>query len=74
QSGRLTSLGQTATEANPRSFTIHANGRFLYAAGQDTNRLAIFRRDQQGRLKRLETVSTGKRPWWLTLVTTSDAR
>ena len=74
QSGRMTSLGQTATEANPRSFAIHANGRFLYAAGQDTNRLAIFSRDQQGRLKRLETVSTGKRPWWLTLVTTSDAR
>ena len=72
QSGRMTALGQTATEANPRSFTIHSNGRFLYAGGQDTDRLAIFSRDQQGRLKRLDTVATGKRPWWLTLVTAGD--
>ena len=74
QSGRMTTLGQTPTEANPRSFTIHSNGRFLYAAGQDTDRMAIFSRDKQGRLKRLDTIATGKRPWWLTLVTAADSK
>ena len=69
QTGRLRALGQTATEANPRSFTIHENGRFLYAGGQDTDRLAIFARAGNGRLSRIDTVATGKRPWWLQLVT-----
>ena len=69
QSGRLTSMGQVATEANPRSFAIHQNGRFLYAGGQDTDRLAVFSRAIDGRLKRIGTVQTGKRPWWLQLVT-----
>ena len=69
QSGRLTSLGQVPTEANPRSFAIHQNGRFLYAGGQDTDRLAIFSRATDGRLKRIGTVQSGKRPWWLQLVT-----
>lgn len=69
ESGRMTSLGQVATEANPRSFTLHENGRFLYAGGQDTNRLAVFIRGKDGRLTRINTIETGKRPWWLQLVT-----
>jgi len=70
QTGRMTSLGQVSTEANPRSFAIHQNGRFVYAGGQDTDRLAIFSRNvSDGRLKRIGTVETGKRPWWLQLVT-----
>jgi len=68
--GRMTSLGQVSTEANPRSFAIHQNGRFVYAGGQDTDRLAIFLRDvSNGKLKRVGTVETGRRPWWLQLVT-----
>ena len=69
QSGRLTAMGQVPTEANPRSFAIHQNGRFVYAGGQDTDRLAIFSRAADGRLKRIGTVQAGKRPWWLQLVT-----
>ena len=68
-SGRMTSLGQVPTEANPRSFTLHENGQFLYAGGQDTNRLAVFARGKDGHLARIDTVVTGKRPWWLELVT-----
>ena len=67
--GIVSPIGYFATEANPRSFAIHPNGKWLYAGGQDTGKLAIFDRNRDdGTLLKRETVESGKRPWWLQLV------
>lgn len=63
QSGRVTSLGQFATEKTPRSFTISADSRFLYAAGQDSGKIAQYRIAADGKLVRTETYAPGDMPW-----------
>jgi 6-phosphogluconolactonase len=64
--GRLTSLGQTATEKTPRSFDIEPSGKYLYAAGESSNRLAAYRVDEkQGSLTRMTTYDVGRMPWWV---------
>ncbi len=64
--GRLTSLGQFATEANPRSFDIEPTGKFLYAAGEDSGRLSVHRIDDAtGALRRIAEYDAGRRPWWV---------
>ena len=64
--GKLTSIGQTATEKTPRSFNIDPGGRYLYAAGQASDRLASYRIDKKsGRLEPLTIYSVGKRPSWV---------
>lgn len=69
KNGQLSPIGFFATEANPRSFAIHPNGRWLYAGGQDTGKLAVFDRNRDnGTLLKRETVDAGIRPWWLQLV------
>ncbi len=68
-SGRVTALGQTATEPTPRSFNIEPSGRFLFAAGQGSGKLAAFRIDQTfGGLTRIATYDVGQRPWWVLAV------
>ncbi len=64
RTGRVKSLGQTPTEKTPRSFTIDSRGRFLYAAGQGSGRLAVFRIGTDGALTRIQTVEAGPIAWW----------
>ena len=66
--GRVTSLGQFATEPVPRSFTISSDGKFLYAAGQGSGKLAAFKISGDGRLKRFATYDSGPVSWWAILV------
>ena len=68
--GRVTSLGQTPTEATPRSFTIDPRGRFLYAAGQSSGRIAAYRIADDGRLDHFATYDSGPVSWWVTAVDT----
>lgn len=68
--GKVTSLGQVATEKTPRSFTIDAQGRFLYAAGQSSGRLAAFRIRADGSLNRFATYESGPVSWWALAVDT----
>jgi 6-phosphogluconolactonase len=64
--GRLTSLGQTPTEKTPRSFDIDPSGKYLFAAGESSSRLAAYRIDEaSGRLERIATYDVGKMPWWV---------
>ncbi|HVW02761.1 MAG TPA: lactonase family protein [Planctomycetaceae bacterium] len=73
ETGRMTSLGQFATEKTPRSFTIAPDGRHLYAAGESSNTLAIYAiNPETGELKQRETIPVGKRPWCVLAVSTSD--
>lgn len=62
--GRATSLGQTPTEQTPRSFSIESKGRYLYAAGQGSGRVAAFRIGRDGSLKRIQTIDAGPIAWW----------
>ena len=69
KTGMLTSLGQTRTEATPRSFNVEPGGRFLFAAGQSSGTLAAYRIDaKSGKLQRFATYAVGKRPWWVLAV------
>lgn len=67
KSGELTSLGQTPTEKTPRSFGIMPGGeKFVVSAGQDSNRLIVYRRDTStGGLIPLKTYDCGKSPAWV---------
>lgn len=56
----------------PRGFNIDPTGRFLYAAGQASGKLAAFRIDREnGSLKRFATYEVGERPWWVLVVKTN---
>ena len=69
KTGTMTSLGQTPTEATPRSFNVEPGGIFLFAAGQSSGTLAAYRIDSgTGKLKRIATYPVGSRPWWVLVV------
>ena len=64
--GRLTAIGQVPTEAVPSAFSLDPEGKFIFAAGSASGRLASYRinGDTDG-LTHLETHSVGKRPMWV---------
>ena len=67
--GTLTAQGHVATEAVPRFFTLDPTGRFLYAVGQQSGRLASYRIDAgTGALEPLEIHQVGKSPLWILFV------
>jgi 6-phosphogluconolactonase len=64
--GRLTAIGQVATEAVPSAFSLDPEGKFVYAAGSATGRLAAYRiHEETGALTPLETYPVGQRPMWV---------
>lgn len=66
ETGRMTSLGQFPTEHFPRTFAIDRTGRFLYAAGQRSDRLTSYRVDAAtGRLEPLKTYDVNEGPIWV---------
>lgn len=67
--GRLTAKGHFETEATPRFFDIAPGGRFLYSAGQDSDRLVSYRIDpSDGSLETLERHDVGGGPLWIQFV------
>ncbi len=69
KTGALTALGQTPTEATPRSFNLAPSGDFLYAAGQNSGKLASYQVDPKtGDLKPLAVYEIGQQPWWVLVV------
>ncbi|MFT5525492.1 MAG: 6-phosphogluconolactonase, partial [Pirellulaceae bacterium] len=69
KTGKLTAIGQTPTEPNPRAFNISPSGKTLVAAGQDSGKLVTFRIDKRtGMLSKLKTTAIGERPWWVLVV------
>ncbi len=62
-SGQLTGIGQVPTEAVPSAFSLDPEGKFVFAAGSASGRLASYRIDgDSGALTPLETYSVGARP------------
>jgi 6-phosphogluconolactonase len=67
--GRLKSAGQIACEAETRAFELDPEGNFLYAAGEKSNKLLVYRvNPETAELKLIETYSTAKGPWWISIV------
>lgn len=65
-SGDLTPLGHTATQAQPRGFSITPSGRFLIAAGQVSHRLSVYRIDADtGALTLTAEHDAGRNPNWV---------
>ena len=62
-SGRLTAIGQTSTEPVPSAFSLDPAGRFLFAAGSASGRLASYWINREtGALTPLSTYVAGQRP------------
>ena len=64
-SEELRAIGHAASEAVPRAFSLDPGGRFLYAAGLETGRLAAYRVGDDGLLTRLGTYDVGREPMWV---------
>jgi 6-phosphogluconolactonase len=66
--GTLTLIGRTPTETTPRSFAIEPRGRFLLAAGLDSNHLSVYRVCPDGALDPVKRHAMGKQPNWIEFV------
>ncbi len=67
-SGALTAIGHADSEAVPRAFSVDPSGRYLYAAGLETGRLAAYRIEDDGTLARFATYDVGEEPMWVLIM------
>jgi 6-phosphogluconolactonase len=68
-SGRLSPMGSTSTETEPRGFAISPDGRFLVAVGQASHRLSRYAIDAaSGHLTKLGHQPVGQNPNWVEIV------
>jgi 6-phosphogluconolactonase len=59
----LSAIGHAPTEPVPSAFSLDAAGRFVFAAGSASGRLAAFRiNGETGALTPLATYTVGQRP------------
>ena len=63
--GTLSSIGRTPTEKTPRGFAIDPRGRFLLAAGLDSNHLTVYRIRPDGGLDIVKRHAMGQQPNWI---------
>ena len=71
--GRLTAIGQVSTEAVPSAFSLDPEGKFVFAAGSASGRLASYRiNGETGELTPLETYAVGQRPMWVLVTRLGD--
>ena len=67
--GKLTYLGSTPTEKQPRGFRIDPTGRFLIVSGEKSETLSVYAIDQaSGALRLLKQYPTGKGSNWVEIV------
>jgi len=67
--GKLTYLGSTPTEKQPRGFAIDPKGRFLLCTGEKSDTISVFAIDQaSGALSLLRQYPTGKGANWVEIV------
>ena len=69
--GKLTYLGSTPTEKQPRGFAIDPTGRFLVACGEKSETISVYSIDQKsGALRLLRQYPGGKGANWIEVVRT----
>ena len=67
--GKLSYLGSTPTEKQPRGFAIDPKGRFLVAAGEKSPTLSVYAIDPaSGALRLLQKYPAGKGANWVEIV------
>lgn len=67
--GKLTYLGSTPTEKQPRGFAIEPTGAFLVATGEKSDTISVYSIDQSsGALRLLQKYPTGKGSNWVEIV------
>jgi 6-phosphogluconolactonase len=66
--GRLSSIARVPTEPIPRVVSVDPSGKFFYAAGLESGRLAAYRIAGDGNLGHIETYDVGKAPMWVMIV------
>jgi 6-phosphogluconolactonase len=67
-SGRLSYLGSTSTEKQPRGFAIGPAGRTMVVAGEKSDTISSYRIEPSGFLLHLGKASTGKGSNWVEIV------
>ncbi len=68
-SGKLTYLGSTPTEKQPRGFAIDPSGRYVVVSGEKSDTISVYAIDQAtGSLRLLNKVPTGKGSNWVSIV------
>ena len=68
-SGKLTYLGSTPTEKQPRGFAIDPTGRFVIVAGEKSDTLSSYAIDaENGALKLIGRYPTGKGANWVEIL------
>jgi 6-phosphogluconolactonase len=68
-SGKLTYLGSTSTEKQPRGFRIDPTGRFMVVSGEKSGTISTYAIDQpSGALKPIGKYPTGKGSNWVEIV------
>jgi 6-phosphogluconolactonase len=67
--GKLTYLGSTPTEKQPRGFAIDPQGRFLIASGEKSDTISAYAIEPaSGALRLLQKYPTGKGSNWIEIV------
>ena len=68
-SGKLTYLGSTPTEKQPRGFNIDPSGRFIVVSGEKSDTISSYAIDAEtGALKPIGRYPTGKGANWVEIV------
>jgi 6-phosphogluconolactonase len=67
-SGRLTYLGSTATEKQPRGFAIDPTGRFMIVSGEKSDTISSYAIESNGSLRLVGKYPTGKGSNWVEIV------
>ncbi|HZO01219.1 MAG TPA: beta-propeller fold lactonase family protein [Burkholderiales bacterium] len=67
-SGKLTYLGSTPTEKQPRGFRIDPAGRFMVVSGEKSDTISSYAIDPSGSLRAVGKVPTGKGSNWVEIV------
>ena len=66
--GKLTYLGSTPTEKQPRGFRIDPTGRFVVVSGEKSDTLSTYAIEANGALKPIGKYPTGKGSNWVEIV------
>jgi 6-phosphogluconolactonase len=67
-SGKLTYLGSTPTEKQPRGFSIDPKGKFLVVSGELSDTISVYAIEVSGELKLLQKYPTGKYSNWVEII------
>lgn len=66
--GRLSYLGATPTEKQPRGFRIDPTGRFMVVSGEKSDTISSYAIESGGALRHVGKFSTGKGSNWVEIV------